>query len=201
MDTRLARTVEPEPRVLAALPAAKVRRIAYGHPEAKAHGDAQGGAVAQPGRPEPIDIRGALLEAAWRLFAQAAPGAVSTRQIADASNCSHGMITRCLGGKSKLEQAVVERIEENRVPRVIRVQRRSGRTDDGSGSAPSRNTQRRLSASYQVADRIRTVLGGPEAGPGPPRLVSRRWRNAGGDGRARGGRGRGDSPVQPARGS
>ena len=64
------------------------------------------------GRPEPGAIRTSLADAAWRLFADSPPAGVSTRDIAEASGCSHAMVTRAFGGKAGLELAVSERLAQ-----------------------------------------------------------------------------------------
>lgn len=57
-----------------------------------------------------ISTRDSLEAAAWQLFADQPPAAVSTRTIAEASGCSHGMITVHFGGKPGLEQATARRV-------------------------------------------------------------------------------------------
>lgn len=64
------------------------------------------------GRRELGTLRSSLVDTAWRMFAASPPAGVSTRDIAQASGCTHGLITRHFGSKAGLEQTVSERLAQ-----------------------------------------------------------------------------------------
>ena len=61
-------------------------------------------------------VRGALLDAAARLFVERGPGAVSVRQLAAAAGVNHGLVHQYFGSKDGLIQATLEHLASQIAP-------------------------------------------------------------------------------------
>ena len=61
-------------------------------------------------------VRGALLDAAARLFVERGPGAVSVRQLAAAAGVNHGLVHQYFGSKDGLIQATLKHLASQIAP-------------------------------------------------------------------------------------
>ena len=116
--------------------------------------------------------RGALMDAARRLFTERGYDGVGTEEIVRAAGVTRGALYHHFGGKAELLEAVYERLEAESTERVARVvlgsELRARWRRCGLGSRPSSTSAPSLSCSGSACTTHRRCWAGTAGGRSPP---------------------------------